>query len=165
MTLADFASLSTAVSGIAVTASLIYLALQVHQNTKHTRAQIHLGRASRVASIQLAAMRTDMVEAVIAAGGIESTKENVRAMQFRLMVNTYLNSFEESLSQRNHGLLENDAYQSLRENVGRLLGQPAFRAEWERRKTPGSVFTKFIDGVASELASQPHLANAIQDVK
>ena len=33
MSLADLASLSTAVSGLAVTLSLIYLALQVHQNT------------------------------------------------------------------------------------------------------------------------------------
>ena len=40
MTLSDFATFSTAISGLAVTASLIYLALQTHQNAKHTKALI-----------------------------------------------------------------------------------------------------------------------------
>jgi hypothetical protein len=165
MTLADFASLGTTISGLAVTASLIYLALQVHQNTKHTRALILQGRASRVVSIQFAAMQTDIAEAVIAAGGVEPTKENVRKMQFRMMLNTYLNSFEESWSQYRHGLLEDDGYRSLRENIARLFAQPGFRPEWEKRKTPGSEFTKFVDAIISELLSQPYLANAIQDAE
>ena len=38
MTLSDFATFCTAISGLAVTASLIYLGLQTYQSTKHTRA-------------------------------------------------------------------------------------------------------------------------------
>ncbi len=40
MTLADAASFSTAVSGFAVTASVIYLAIQTRQASRHTRALI-----------------------------------------------------------------------------------------------------------------------------
>src|SRR5258708_991482 len=47
MTLSDFATFSTAISGLAVTASLIYLALQTHQNSKHSRALIQQGRAAQ----------------------------------------------------------------------------------------------------------------------
>ena len=46
ITLIWFATFSTAISGLAVTASLIYLALQTHQNAKHTRALIHQGRVA-----------------------------------------------------------------------------------------------------------------------
>jgi len=42
------------VSGLAVTASLIYLALQTHQNAKHTRALIHQGRVAALRDILLA---------------------------------------------------------------------------------------------------------------
>ena len=47
MTLSDFATLSTAVSGIAVTVSLIYLIIQTRRNTRHTRPLIHQGATAR----------------------------------------------------------------------------------------------------------------------
>ncbi len=43
MTLLDFATFSTAISGIAVSVSLIYLIIQTRQNLRHTRALIHQG--------------------------------------------------------------------------------------------------------------------------
>jgi hypothetical protein len=48
MTLSDLASIGSLVSGTPVTASLIYLALQTHQDAKHTKALIHQGRAARI---------------------------------------------------------------------------------------------------------------------
>src|SRR5215469_16964974 len=44
MSLSDLASLGSFVSGVAVLISLIYLALQVRQNRKHTEAQISQSR-------------------------------------------------------------------------------------------------------------------------
>jgi hypothetical protein len=44
MTLSDLASLATVLSGAAVLASLIYLAQQTRQNTRHTRALIEQAR-------------------------------------------------------------------------------------------------------------------------
>jgi hypothetical protein len=64
MTLSDFATSSTAVSGLAVTASLIYPALRTHQNAKHTKALILQGRESRIVELQFAAADGDLVLAV-----------------------------------------------------------------------------------------------------
>lgn len=50
-TLADIASLASIFSSVAVVASLIYSALQVSQNTKHTRATIHQGRVARAVDL------------------------------------------------------------------------------------------------------------------
>jgi hypothetical protein len=50
MTLNDFATLSTAISGIAVTVSLIYLAVQTRQNARHTKALLQQGQSDRVVS-------------------------------------------------------------------------------------------------------------------
>lgn len=151
MTLADFASLSTAISGIAVTASLIYLALQVHQNTKHTRALLHQGRAARVVELHMAQANSDIVEANILAEGGEPSLEAIRALQFRLSSGAYISSFEESFFQYRNGLLEEDVYQSLRKNVASNFISAARRANWESRKTPGTAFTKFVDEIISKL--------------
>ena len=86
MTLSDFATFSTAISGLAVTASLIYLALQTHQSAKHTKALIHQGRASRIVELAMAATRSDLVEAAIAANGEEPTHEEIRRRNFEAFV-------------------------------------------------------------------------------
>lgn len=151
MTLADFASLSTTISGIAVTASLIYLALQVHQNTKHTRALLHQGRAARVVELTMAQAHSDFVEAtILAEGGIPSLEE-IRRRQYRMSSGAYIASFEESFHQYRNGLLEEDVYQSLRKNVASTFSSAARRANWEDRKTQGTAFAKFVDEIISKL--------------
>jgi hypothetical protein len=45
MSLSDLASISNLVSSVAVLASLVYLAQQIRQNTKHTRTLIQQGRS------------------------------------------------------------------------------------------------------------------------
>ena len=67
MTLSDFATFSTALSGMAVTASLIYLALQTHQNAKHTKALIHQGRIAGLRDVFLATADADVATAILAA--------------------------------------------------------------------------------------------------
>jgi len=53
MTLSDLASIGSLVSGIAVLVSLVYLAQQTRQNSKHTRALIQQGRAIQSADMPL----------------------------------------------------------------------------------------------------------------
>ena len=54
-------SLGSFISGIAVLASLVYLALQIRQNTKHSQALIQQGRAARIAdtALRIAELRAD----------------------------------------------------------------------------------------------------------
>jgi hypothetical protein len=72
MTLSDFAAFSTAISYLAVTASLIYLALQAHQSVKHTRALIRQGRIGAIVQTGLAATDADLASAILFATGEES---------------------------------------------------------------------------------------------
>jgi hypothetical protein len=63
MVLSDVASIATAVSGFAVTASLIYVGIQTQQNVRHTRALIHQGTAARTTNILLGSMNVEVVAA------------------------------------------------------------------------------------------------------
>lgn len=158
MTLADFASLSAAISGIAVTASLIYLALQVHQNTKHTRAFMLQGRTSRLVDLQIATSNADIAAANIVAHGGKPTPEEIQRRQFRAIWGAYIANMEETFWQHRNGLIEEDAYQAFRDSIRYYLSQPGNRAEWSRRKALAASetpFIKFIDELISTLPSAP----------
>lgn len=152
MTLSDFATLSTAVSGIAVTASLIYLALQTHQNSKHTRALIHQGRVARIAELAEAATNSDLAAAIIAATGAEPTPEAIKRHQFSLFCAASFYGWQDSFSQHEKGLLDEDIYLQMRVAVARALAIPAARAQWETTiRVPGTKFATFVDGIISTL--------------
>jgi len=65
MTLSDIATFTTAMSGVAVTISIIYLALQTHQNTRHMRAQINQGRVALIAQLLITGTDADVAAAVL----------------------------------------------------------------------------------------------------
>ena len=151
MTLSDFATLSTAISGLAVTASLIYLALQTHQNTKHTKALILQGRAARFSEQRLTLASTELSTAMVASRGGEITPERVRREQSRHIFAAAATSWHESFSQYQSGLLDQDAYKDTVTYVSRLMAQPGSLAEWEHFKTPGTMFSAFVDDIVVKL--------------
>lgn len=82
MTLSDLATFSTALSGLAVTASLIYLAVQTHQATKHTKALIHQGNAARITGLANVFTDSGMVAAIIAGNGGTPSPAEIMKRQF-----------------------------------------------------------------------------------
>jgi hypothetical protein len=153
VTLSDFATFSTAISGFAVTASLIYLALQTHQNTKHTRALINQGRIDRIADTRLAAANPEIAAAIIIADGGAPTPERIKQEQFSAYCNATFYGWQDSFSQHHRGLLDDDIYSQMREAVVKALAQPGYRAEWEKIRVPGTRFAGFVDGIIATLPS------------
>src|SRR6185503_16316623 len=98
MTLSDLATFSTAVSGLAVTASLIYLALQTHQNAKHTRALIHQGRVAALRDVFLASADPDIARAWIVTTGGKPTPEAVQQRQFLLLTGAMIYGWQDTYS-------------------------------------------------------------------
>jgi len=156
MTLSDLASLGSFVSGIAVVASLIYLAVQIRQNTRHTRALIHQGEAARTNSISIGLMPPDFCAAWIEGNGETATPERIRQHQFRLHCATGVNAMESHYLQHLDGLLRTEQFARGCETFRGLLLEPGFRDYWnEYRKiaapaAPG--FCAFVDGLC---AAQP----------
>jgi hypothetical protein len=147
MNLSDLAAIGSLVSGTAVTASLIYLALQTHQNAKHTKALIHQGRAARIQALMSMQLDTRIAAAVIADNGEDATPEAIAKHQLFMLAAAQRYSFEDSYSQYRDGLLSRDSYMMTRQSVASYYSQPAFRAHWERNKVPGLEFTAFVDGI------------------
>lgn len=151
MTLSDFASLSTAISGIAVTLSLIYLAIQTRQNANHTRALILQGATERSTNIMLANTSPESSAAWLWGNGTEPTPQAVRQLQFNLMCGTAINAMEDFFSQRSEGLMSPEVFARNCEMFRGLLSEPGLRAYWDSRKEDvGKAAPKlraFIDGL------------------
>lgn len=153
MTLADAASFSTAVSGFAVTGSIVYLAIQTHQSTKHTRAQIQQGATARVTAITLGAMRAENCAAWIEGNGGEPTLEEIRKHQFVLHCQTAINAMEDLFVQSRDGLHSQEHFARECETFRGLLALPGFRAYWLGQREDVSRaaprFSAFIDSLCN----------------
>lgn len=114
MTLADLSSLGSFISGIAVLVSLIYLSLQVRQNTKHTRALIFQGGASRATSNFLALASSDLATATVVGNGETGTPDEVRRRQFISICQSFYVNWDDIFSQHEEGLISDDRFERFR---------------------------------------------------
>jgi hypothetical protein len=151
MTLSDFAALSAAVSGVAVTLSLIYLGIQTRQDVRHTRALIHQGATARTIAIVLANQTAAASAVWLEGNGVQPTHEAVTKLQFDLMCQTSITALEDIFSQHNSGLMKTEAFARNCYMHSGLLSEPGFRAYWNRQRADlrevAPVFSAFVDGL------------------
>jgi hypothetical protein len=151
MTLSDLASIGTLISGLAVLASLIYLGLQVRQNTNHSRALIQQGRAARNAEFNLRLAEFDFSDGIdkCFAGDPDVSDRDLRRYLFLTRANVL--SFEDSFLQHREGLMEGPAFEHFQRVVQIAMHGHGFRAAWKlMRPTFGSDFGAYMDKLASE---------------
>ena len=134
MTLSDLASIATVISGIAVLGSLIYLAQQTRQNTKHTRALLWQGAADRGVSLNLALADRDLVTAHLIANGLEPTPAAIAERQFRLQCVAHYIQYEDLFTHRDAGLLNEDVFLHFQAAMAAMLADnPGMRAFFASR--------------------------------
>lgn len=155
MTLSDFATLTTAISGIAVTASLVYLAIQTHQNSKHTRALLQQGQADRVVSTLVAFANPDLAEAWIAGNG--GTPSPIKGVQFAQICNAIVYDMSDFYNQSREGLAQGEQYEHACVGYSTLMQQPGMQAYWkawrEARAKVAPDFIAWVDGLASKVVT------------
>lgn len=149
MTLSDIADFSTTISGIAVTVSLIYLAVQTHQNVRHNRALIHQGRVAALRDIFLARVDANVAAATIVATGGKATAREVQQVQFMSMCGAMIYGWQDTYEQYRNGLLDEDFFLQMCTGATQQLAQPAFREAWQAFRVPGTRFAAFMDPIAA----------------
>lgn len=151
MSLSDWSSIGSLVSGVAVLISLIYLALQVRQAERNQQASIRQGRATRVVDIILAAGDPSCADALSkgVAGSADITPTEFG--QFTAIYGAFLASAEDTFLQHREGLLSDAVFASFRESWRQTLAQPGVRALWNlRRHGFEAGFAGFMDALMAE---------------
>jgi hypothetical protein len=160
MTLSDFAAFSTAISGLAVTASLIYLAKQTYQSSKHTKALLQQGQSNRVATSLLAMANADLANAWITGNDGTATSESVKSLQFAQLCNMIEYDMMDFHNTHIDGLTSDEQFGSACVAYSNLLQQPGMGAFWTTWKDAPMRdcprFIDWVDGLASKRTAGSH---------
>lgn len=152
MSLADLASIGSFVSGIAVLISLVYLSLQIRQNTKHSRALIQQGRAGRIAdtALRLAEFRDAEGFDKCFDGLPDVTPAELR--RFFHVARAVFISAEDSYFQHRQGLLDDIAFASFEAGLKNGFGAKGLGIAW---KVTGAMyepeFRAYVDRTLGDL--------------
>ncbi len=156
MSLSDLASVGSFVSGFAVLISLIYLALQVKQTKRNQQIAIRHSRASRVVELHLALANAAVADAWLHGSGSPEALTPIELGQFNNLCRALFFHFEDSFYQREEGLLNDDAFETVVAGARLSARSPGWRAAWKlARPNFGGPFLAFMDGVVAGATAEP----------
>jgi len=155
MTLSDLASLGSFVNGLAVLISVIYLALQVRQTKRNQQIAIRHTRASRIVELQVALADSGVADAWLHGSGSPQELTRTELGQFTNLCRAMFFHFEDSFYQREEGLLNDDAFQTVVAGVRLSARSAGWRAAWRlARPNFGGPFLAFMDGAVAVSAAE-----------
>src|SRR3569623_1719808 len=156
MTLSDLASLGSFVNGLAVLISVIYLALQVRQTKRNQQIAIRHTRASRIVELQVALADSGVADAWLHGSGSPQELTRTELGQFTNLCRAMFFHFEDSFYQREEGLLNDAAFQTVVAGVRLSARRPRRRAAWKlaRPNFAGRILS-FMDGLIASAAAEP----------
>jgi hypothetical protein len=150
MSLSDLASLGSFVSGLAVLVSLIYLALQVRQTKRNQQIAIRHSRVSRIVELHLALADLAVADAWLHGSAAPHQITHTEVGQFINLCRALFFHFEDSFYQRDEGLLNDDAFETVVAGARLSARSPGFRAAWKiSRPNFGGRFLAFMDEVVA----------------
>lgn len=166
MSLSDLAALGSFVNGIAVLISLIYLSLQVRQTKRNQQIAIRHSRASRIVELQLALADSGVAGAWLHGSGSPQEITQGELSQFISLCRALFFHFEDSFYQREEGLLNDDAFETVVAGARLSARSPGWRAAWKlARPNFAGRFLAFMDGVVAASAAEPPLDLSLETWK
>ena len=156
MTIQELGSIGELVGGLAVLLSLVYLALQINQNTRSVRSATSasisesLSRVTEMISSQPEVART-WYQGRVQYDSLND-EERYRAIMF---ANTYLRRLENAFYQRERGFVDPDHWQTTERSMVAFMSHPAAQQCWSERKSLFSDrFVEFVDRRIADVAKR-----------
>lgn len=139
-------------ANLAVLASIVFLAVEIRQNTEMTRAQITLGRSQNNLNIASTQFNSDYIPEILVkvSDGEELTRTEL--YRYRTHLRALLRIYDNDLQQHNLGLLGDHIPRNLPRIIDRwIVRNPLGRDFWESNKGSFSnEFVEFADAVIAE---------------
>ena len=163
MTIESLNAWAQLLTSVGVIGSLFYLAAQVRQNTRSSRAVVVDSLAKSMHDLAFAMAQNDellkIVTTTLQNWSTATETEKARAASFLL---GYFKLFENAWFQMRKGTLERDQWQGYDGFLRTVLFQPAVKPWWQMRRTffaPG--FREYVDK-CEPLAGVPTLSGIVQ---
>jgi hypothetical protein len=163
MTIEDITAISELVGTVGVIASLVFVGVQVRQNTVAVRAQVHQDITSSY--IAVADMLSD--HASVFVRGISATPESFVSMSdadkliYFGCVFAFFKHFENMHSQYERGLIDHASWAAWREHIFTYYQQPGVQLWWTLRgETFSPSFRAFLK--SSPASSMKSIVDLLQ---
>ena len=147
MQLQDLANLAASVSSVAVILSLIYLAIQVRQNTASIRTETFARALERVSAMQSVLFENGDLARLQAQGVLDPSKlTREERLQLTWWLSEAFGAFEFMFHQAETGALPDEVWNRWSATAAWWVSFPGVQAWWHARPTPFSPsFTAFVD--------------------
>ena len=146
----------TLVANIGVVAGIVFLAIELQQNTDMMRAQTRQA-ISESSNIINTVISNDMEIAQVIAKGIRGDLEQSLTAEwgvFQAFVKIQLTNPENELYQYEQGLFEEDEFRARQQVLRRTMTNPSYRLVWEGSKeTYSNGFRESLDRILIEAES------------
>lgn len=153
MGLSQLADLGELLGGIAVVASLVYLSVQIRQNTRTVKASTLHQNTDLWSSLFLRLAEPDLAGAYVAGMAGQPDIRPLHYTQFFFICRSMFLAFENQYYQMQHGVLDAEAYASYERSISaQLLAFRGFRLWWEMNRivfTP--EFASHVDGMVADV--------------
>lgn len=158
MTLSDLASIGSFVSGVAVLISLVYLASQVRQGTKATRAEIH----QNILTGWLSAADLVAQHAELFAKGLSADREKFDAfsdaekLTFVTVAMGMFRHYENVFLQNREGYVRSEDWNAWTNHLLMYFNMPGVQYWWKMRRASFSpAFVAFLESAPASAIPAP----------
>jgi len=156
LTLSDLASIGSFISGIAVLISLVYLTLQIRQNTLAHRASAHQSRTNFLKDHMHLIADPGMASVYVRGITGDPNLSAVELSQFFSVMRSWCIGMSEIVWAHDHGVLDNETFEASAKAVTLMFAQPGPRAFWVvYQQTATPAFTRLVLRALSEAPQGP----------
>jgi hypothetical protein len=156
MTLSELADVGELVGGLAVVASLVYLAVQIRQNTRTVRSSTLHENTDLWTSLFLRLAEPDTAQAYVAGMAGNPEIRPLHYTQFFFICRAMFIGYENQFLQMRNGVLDPETYAAYERSIStQFLAFRGFRVWWQQSR---SVFTPdFVAHVDAMIAEVPEI--------
>lgn len=152
----QLSSIISALSGVAVLVSLVFVILQLRVAVKNQQAMIRTFRASRLVELNMAAANPSFADAWFKGMAGAADISDTQFAQFLHGCRATFANSEDAFYQYREGLLNKAAFSSFSATVKFEFLSLGYRVAWRNsRGMYGKEFVEFMDGNLNEAAIRP----------
>ena len=148
MTLNTLVNVASLLSSVAVLVSVVYLGLQIRQSARNQRSLMERGRSEQVGNWLQFIAGPDIAPLMLRGNAQDPTLTADERQRYLWCLYPLLLHYEDSFYQKREGMLGDEQYTSIRNQMQDSAKAPGFRAAWAQvRGNFPAAFRAFADGI------------------
>ncbi len=142
------------VGAIAIVVTLIYLAVQIRQNTASSQAASRDWVSRSTIDLQVALFKDNETALTFQTGLANPDGLGESAWRFELMIYAVFENFDAAFAQWKRGVFSDEDWEKMRITIGQMIGQSGAQRSWEAglKRLMSQPFQDYVEELGTGLA-------------